>query len=321
MTNIYLPGISSVYACYAKNMEILKRSSSGGLFYLLGENVIKKNGVVFGARFDEHWEVVHDKAEKIDELSQYMGSKYLQSRIGDTYILTEKYLKSGRIVLFSGTPCQIAGLKSFLNVGYDNLLTIDLLCHGVPSAVVWREYLKKIRRKNGIRGVNFRDKKNGWMDFSLKIEFETGRIYQRTKETDFFMRGFLKNSFLRPSCYECQIKKNNVADITLGDFWSVFIKCPEMYNPMGTSVVLVNSDKGMRALQSIEDQLEIKKVDFTEEQIQTLLKAPQMKPAYRDEVFERPSEDILEFCRKRTVPPYAKILKRKIKTELRRFIK
>lgn len=321
MTNIYLPGISSVYACYAKNTDILKKSSSGGVFCLLGKDVIKQNGVVFGARFDEHWEVVHDKAEKIDELSQYMGSKYLQSRIGDTYILTEKYLKSGRIVLFSGTPCQIAGLKSFLNVGYDNLLTIDLLCHGVPSAVVWREYIKKIQRKSRIRSVDFRDKKNGWLNYSLKVEFENGKIHRKTRETDLYMRGFIKNSYLRPSCYECQSKKNNVADITLGDFWPVFIKCPEMYNPMGTSVVLVNSDKGMRALQSIEDQLEIKKVDFTEEQIQTLLKAPQMKPAYRDEVFERPSEDILEFCRKRTAPPYAKILKRKIKTELRRFIK
>lgn len=320
--NINLSSIPSVYACYAKNTDLLKRSSSGGLFYLLGENVIKKNGVVFGARFDEHWEVVHDKAETIDELNQYMGSKYLQSRIGDTYILAEKYLKSGRIVLFSGTPCQIVGLKSFLGVEYDNLLMIDLLCHGVPSTVVWREYLKKIRKKGDIRSVNFREKKmNGWMDFSLKVELQNGKIYQKTKETDFFMRGFLKNSFLRPSCYECQIKKNYNADITLGDFWSVFIKCPEMYNPMGTSVVLVNSDKGMSALQSIEDQLEVKKVDFTEEEIQTLLKTSQMKPAYRDEVFERPSEDILEFCRKRTVPSYAKILKRKIKTELRRFIK
>lgn len=321
MTNMNLPGIPSAYACYAKNMEILKRSSSGGLFYLLGENVIKKNGVVFGARFDENWEAVHDKAEKIDELSQYMGSKYLQSKIGDTYILAEKYLKSGRIVLFSGTPCQIAGLKSFLNDDYDNLLTIDLLCHGVPSAVIWREYIKKIQRKSRIKSVNFRDKKNGWLNYSLKVEFENGKIYQKTRETDPYMRGFIKNSYLRPSCYECQIKKNNVADITLGDFWSVFIICPEMYNPMGTSVVLVNSDKGMCALQSIEDQLEIKKVDFTEEQIQTLLKAPQTKPAYRDEVFERPLDDILEFCRKRTAPPYAKILKRKIKTELRRFIK
>jgi coenzyme F420-reducing hydrogenase beta subunit len=132
------------YAAKNKDEEIRLESSSGGVFTLLAEKVIREGGVVFGARFNESWEVVHDYAETIERLSVFRGSKYVQSRIGKTYIHVKQFLKKGRFVLFSGTPCQIAGLRLFLGREYDNLLTVDVVCHGVPSPKIWNMYLNQI---------------------------------------------------------------------------------------------------------------------------------------------------------------------------------
>ena len=132
-----------VYAAKNLNEEIRRQSSSGGIFTLLAEQVIQEGGVVFGARFDENWEVKHDYTETIEGLAVFRGSKYVQSRIEDNYKKAEEFLKQGRKVLFSGTPCQIAGLKRFLRKEYEELLTVDFVCHGVPSPGVWRKYLKE----------------------------------------------------------------------------------------------------------------------------------------------------------------------------------
>ena len=131
----------NVYAAKNPNEEIRKESSSGGIFTLLAEHVINKGGVVFGARFNEDWEVIHDYTETVKGLAAFRGSKYVQSRIGDMYKTAKDFLEKDRNVLFSGTPCQIAGLKAFLRKDYDNLLTVDLVCHGVPSPLVWKRYL------------------------------------------------------------------------------------------------------------------------------------------------------------------------------------
>lgn len=133
-----------VYAAFNKNEEIRMQSSSGGIFTALANQIIKEGGVVFGARFNEDWEVVHDYVETIEGLSVFRGSKYVQSRIGNTFSQTEQFLKQGRKVLFSGTPCQIAGLKLYLRKEYENLLTMDFICHGVPSSGVWRQYLNEL---------------------------------------------------------------------------------------------------------------------------------------------------------------------------------
>ena len=187
-----------VYAAKNKNDETRKNSSSGGVFTLLAENVIKRGGVVFGARFDERWEVVHDYVEDKEGISKFRGSKYVQSTIGDNYLKAEQFLKAGRKVLFSGTPCQIAGLKHFLRKDYDNLLTVDFICHGAPSPGVFRTFLRdemhKAARQGGgkntvslpciplvtekdgldckdveIKSINFRDKRNGWKKYGFAL--------------------------------------------------------------------------------------------------------------------------------------------------------
>lgn len=144
-----------VYAAINPDDNIRLRSSSGGVFSMLAERIILENGVVFGARFDDNWEVIHDSCETIEGLAAFSGSKYVQSKIGNCFSRTEKYLKEGRKVLFSGTPCQIAGLHKFLRKDYDNLLTVDVVCHGVPSPAVWRAYLKELKtRPQGVVGKN-----------------------------------------------------------------------------------------------------------------------------------------------------------------------
>ena len=143
----------SVYAAKNRNDDIRRQSSSGGIFTLLAEKTLNENGVVFGARFDENWEVVHDYVETKEGLALFRGSKYVQSSIGDSFLQARQFLQRGRKVLFSGTPCQISGLKLFLGKEYDNLLTVDFVCHGVPSPLVWRMYLRQlIDNHQNIRG-------------------------------------------------------------------------------------------------------------------------------------------------------------------------
>ena len=179
-----------VYASINKDENIRLCSSSGGIFTALAEKVIAEGGVVFGARFDDKWEVVHDYVETKEDLSKFRGSKYVQSRIENCYKEAEVFLKAGRIVLFSGTPCQIAGLILFLKKSYNNLLTVDFVCHGVPSPGVWRRYLKEeiarqCDRKNTVlprpisekdtrvTGISFRDKALGWKKFSFALVLST----------------------------------------------------------------------------------------------------------------------------------------------------
>ncbi len=261
----------AVYAAKNKNEEIRRQSSSGGVFTALAEEVIKDGGVVFGARFDEHWEVKHDYTETVEGLSIFRGSKYVQSRIEDCYQKVEQFLRAGRKVLFSGTPCQVAGLKLFLRKEYNYLLTVDFICHGVPSPGVWREYLKEetareCGRKNSvlshpdikdqdalIESILFRDKCLGWKkySFALTLSVPNGHGAKNTVllseplDKNIFMRGFLADLYLRPSCYACPTKSfKSGSDVTIGDFWGIEHVMPELDDDKGMSVVMVNTNKG-----------------------------------------------------------------------------
>ena len=265
-----------VYAAKNKNEVIRRASSSGGIFSILAEQVITDGGVVFGAKFDENWEVVHDYTETIDGLAAFRGSKYLQSRIEDNYKKVKVFLQNGRKVLFSGTPCQIAGLKSFLQKDYDNLVCVDFVCHGVPSPKVWRKYIFEIAKKNErnllsrfffsncrslVKGINFRDKSSGWKKFSLTFSFSetSGKIEKNSLiksvvfSQDAFMKAFLKNIILRPSCYGCRFREGkSESDITLGDFWGIDKLKPEFDDDLGVSLVMINSSKGYSFLPTTE---------------------------------------------------------------------
>ena len=241
-----------VYAARSKDEAIRQESSSGGIFTLLADAVIREGGVVFGAKFDEKWNVVHAAAENTDEMALFRGSKYVQSTIGDTYKEAKSHLKQGRKVLFSGTPCQIAGLKRYLRKEYDNLLTIDVVCHGVPSPLVWQRYLEGMRAKGAIKDVAFRDKTRGWAQYAFRIRTEEQTLLLPPSENP-FMRGFLTDLYLRPSCHACPARcGKSGSDITLGDFWGIQAVHPEMDDNKGCSAIMIHTARGQVLYDSIE---------------------------------------------------------------------
>lgn len=260
-----------VLAAKNRNEEQRLRSSSGGIFRLLAEHIIERGGVVFGARFNEKWEVEHCYAETIEGLEPLMRSKYVQSDIGNTYKEAERFLKEGRQVMFVGTSCQIAGLKRFLRKEYNNLLAVDFICHGVPSPGIWRKYLEEIKSsqseaagKNSvlslslksvpvITGINFREKQNGgygWKKYGFEVRakspskgdkntvLKSGIFYENV-----FMKGFLLNLYLRPSCYKCTAKNGaSGSDLTIADFWGIQNYHPEFDDDKGVSLIFVHTD-------------------------------------------------------------------------------
>ena len=246
------------YAAKNKNEYVRQQSSSGGVFTLLSENCIRQGGVVFGARFDDNWEVKHSYTDNIDEISYYRGSKYLQSRIENTYSYAEGFLKQGRKVMFVGTPCQIAGLKHYLRVEYTNLLTVDFVCHGVPSPLVWRDYLRYLAKNKVIQRVNFRNKDDGWKKYRVVVDGETN-IINEPFYNNLFMRGFLSDVYLRPSCYLCPAKSGRShSDITLGDFWGIEKNLPVFDDDRGVSICLLNTDRGIDEFNSLDvDKCEV----------------------------------------------------------------
>lgn len=281
----------SVYAAINPNEEIRLQSSSGGIFTMLAEQIIDKGGVVFGVGFNDEWEVVHKFTETKEGLSEFRGSKYVQSRTGDTFCQAEAFLKQGREVLYSGTPCQISGLKHFLRKDYPNLLTVDFICHGVPSPGVFRTYLKEAidytarkGRKNTvslssirpvaesdapvedleIRRIAFRDKTLGWKKYSFALVLakatadgeEIQFCSRRSLRDDPYLKGFMSNLYLRPSCHDCRVKGlSSASDITMGDYWRVSEVFPDVDDEKGVSAVIVNTEKGRDVLQNIEVQL------------------------------------------------------------------
>ena len=253
------------YSCINKDEEKRLESSSGGVFTLLAEYVINNGGKVFGALFDDEFNVLHISCDNVDELSKIRGSKYVQSRIENTYKEAEECLKSGALVLFSGTPCQISGLKAFLRKSYENLITADIICHGVPSPKVWRKYLDYREEQAGakVRKISFRNKKSGWTSYSVYFEFDNGTEYVKRVYSDLYMKGFLSDIYLRPSCYNCHFKSlNRESDITLADFWGVWDIAPEMFDNKGTSLVFVNTKKGQNIFKQIEDKIEFRETDL-----------------------------------------------------------
>ncbi|MCE8598428.1 Coenzyme F420 hydrogenase/dehydrogenase, beta subunit C-terminal domain [Bacteroides fragilis] len=283
-----------VFAAKNTNEKVRLKSSSGGIFSMIAERIINNGGVVFGARFNEQWEVVHDFTDTIEGLETFRGSKYVQSRIGNNFKKTELFLKNGREVLFTGTPCQIAGLQRFLRKDYPNLLTIDVICHGVPSPLVWRDYLKHILcprdriRKNtvslslneipNLSGISFRDKMAGWKKYSFIIRtksvFRSDRnsvlpskdniLCHDVLQQNVFLRGFLQNLYLRSSCYKCPSRnfKSN-SDFLLGDFWNIDSINREINDDKGVSLVFALSFKALSFIKEMEGFIPIAEHFFT----------------------------------------------------------
>ena len=251
------------YACFNKNESERMKSSSGGIFVLLASMIIQKGGVVFGAGFDKDFNVCHKFIDNENDIEQFMGSKYVQSTIGDTYKKAKEFLESDRYVLFSGTPCQIEGLKSYLKRDFEKLYTQDIICHGVPSPKAWQKYLEYQREKHGedISLVSFRNKESG--KSRIKVSFNTEKYYAKPAK-DTFMLAFSKSICLRNSCYICDFKKaNRNSDITIADFWGIDKVLPEINDNKGISLVIANTEKGKKLFDSIKEHTVSREVNLT----------------------------------------------------------
>ena len=247
--------LEEAYGAVVKDKKLQYESSSGGVFSLLAENILKDDGIVFGAAFsDDFGSVKHISISDVSDLYKLRGSKYIQSETGNSFSDIKNRLEQGQKVLFSGTPCQVAGLKVFLHKDYDNLLCADVICHGTPPAALWQKYLDHIEKQyNGKTvSVNFRHKERGWKEFGLNLEKENIRYYKSMKE-DPYIRMFLRNYCLRESCYQCKIKNDGYqSDITIGDFWGVETIAPEISDDMGVSLVIIHTNKGENLFEKIQ---------------------------------------------------------------------
>ena len=263
----------NVYAAKNPSDEIRKQSSSGGIFYILAKHILSVGGVVFGARFDDSFQVIHDYAETEESAKRFIGSKYVQSDIGNTYKLAENFLKQNRNVLFTGTPCQIAGLKHYLKKDYKHLICADVVCHGVPSPAIWSEYLayckEQLRNRHNqdieIIHVNFRSKIDSWEKYAFSIQYKlcaTAEIREFVDYDSAYMKAFGANIICRPSCFHCKAKGFcSGSDITLGDYWGIKEIMPDFVDKLGVSLTTCNTNKGIELINNLPLELAVSKYE------------------------------------------------------------
>lgn len=243
------------------NLQDLKASSSGGGFIAIAKYVISKGGVVYGAAYYDKNKVRHQRVECNEDLIKLTGSKYVQSDIADTYIQAKNDLRNGRFVYFTGTPCQVAGLKLFLKKEYQNLLTSDLICHGTPSVKIFQNTVNHIKDKVGgeLLDYSFRDKKiHGWSCSSSSSWQKGNKEYylKYSKDMEAYFKAFISGELMRMNCYQCPFAtRKRVGDITLADFWGVRKEHPEFRNIRnGVGLVLVNTQKGREVYDVLKEE-------------------------------------------------------------------
>lgn len=259
--------IRKAYAAISSDDFMRNESSSGGIFSELALVILKSGGVIFGASYEKNGAVKHICVDKSESLWQLRGAKYSQSYLGNTFIEVKKQLELGRNVLFSGTPCQVAGLKAYLRRDFDNLFCIDFICHGIPSPMVWREYVKyrSLIDNDGnlATKINLRNKETGWSrySYSVKFDYSNNKKYMCKNNSDQYMQLFVNDYILRKSCSNCQFKGyDRISDITLGDFWGIWDIDSSMDDNKGTSLVLTHSKKGEQLFRSILNRIHYKPV-------------------------------------------------------------
>lgn len=254
LNNIHKNNIIKAFVSKNNDEEIRHNSSSGGIFYLMAKKIIDDGGIVFGAIFDDNFNVKITSINNLELLKKALKSKYVQADTLNTYKECKGYLNDGKKVLYAGTPCQISGLKSYLKKDYPNLITIDIACHGVPSQSVWSSYVNELSKKGKIKTIDFRDKKNGWANYNFTVTYENGDVFSENHNKNKYMNLFLSDKILRKSCYNCKFKNNySVSDITLSDFWNVNTFDSKLNDNKGISGVVIQSEKGQDFFNNIEN--------------------------------------------------------------------
>lgn len=304
--------LNECYVGYSKEDKIREKTSSGGIFPLMANKILKENGIVIGAAFDDNNKLKHIAISEEKELDKLKGSKYLQSDLEDIFTYIKEKLKEKKI-LFVGTPCQVAGLKAFIKKDIDNLICIDLVCHGVPSYKLFDKYVKELEEKNNdkLLNYNFRNKDTGWDTYSNTATFKNSKVTEMAKDND-YMKLFLSDIALRESCFNCNFKLGNkYSDITLGDFWGVQNYYQDMYNKKGVSAIIVNTRKGNEIFSLIKDELIYKECKIDEiVSGNPSLKYSSKCPCNREKFFKDMKErNIIELRKKYTKKPiYIKII-------------
>lgn len=317
----------SAYAARTKDKDLLRRSTSGGIFGVVARKVLRSKGIVFGVRLDENGIARTIAIESEKQLASIQGSKYVQSYTGKCYQDAEAHLKEGRIVLFSGTPCQIEGLKKYLGKDYVNLYTVDVICHGVPSQELFSAMWKWMgeQKKSVLQEWRFRAKEaEGWAQVDHLI-YESGEMYKREYRNP-YTYAFLKSTILRESCYNCPFAKGKRAgDITLGDYWGIKHFHPEFYSTEGVSLMLINTKQGEKLYHSVEDEIDTipSKLSYMQKYNGGLVEKPK-KPSNREgiyQAFHNMPFDI--FLRKRLKVPFEfkEVLKEMIPYKARQQVK
>ncbi len=263
---------TELYACFNQNSEQRSWSSSGGVYPLIAAKVIEKGGVVYAAVYDEQLYVIHRRIDKYENIAESCGSKYVASQLGTAFLDIYKDIRSGIYCLFVGTPCQCAGLRSFIEVSsgaekddlFDRLFILDFVCHGVPGRTAWHSYLDHVRKKIfNVKTVNMRDKTSGWsrQAYSFSMADSLGNITVDNWGANPYLVGFISNLYLRPSCSNCHFKGiSRNTDVTLADFWGVWDLYPDMDDNKGTSLVMVHSLKGKKMFTDIADSMTVKTI-------------------------------------------------------------
>lgn len=271
-----------VYGGRLKDLEALSKSQSGGAFWAFACQIIKNNGVVYGVALTDSFTATHIRVTSIHDLQRLRGSKYIQSVVGDAYCSVAADLKQGRKVLFSGTPCQVSGLMAYLSPKqYENLYTVDLVCHGVPSPQVWKDYLNWIENKVGdkITHCNFRDKKYGWGSHIETFIFEKKREITQS----IFKELFYRNLIIRESCHNCPFTNlSRVSDVTVGDYWGWSAASNRFCDQKGISLILINTIKGDKLFEAAKQDLLIE-ASNVQDCLQPQLKHPAERPLNKDE--------------------------------------
>lgn len=254
------------FIAYNKNSVIRKKSTSGGVFTAIANYVIEKKGWVYGVCFNKDNKIIHYGTQQREEIKLFRGSKYVQSNPLEVYSEIKNHLKQNKWVLYTGTPCQVAGLKLYLRKKYTRLITVDIFCHGVGSPQYWNQYLNFMERKyqSKIRQINFREKTYGYNSACMAVYFDNGKFSKKGHDDDLYWTAFSKCYILRPSCYKCKFKNlNHDSDFTIGDFWDCSsLKNKDFINANGCTLLLVHSQSGHNLLELLEDRIQINPFDL-----------------------------------------------------------